>query len=616
MRWLIKRERSNDDAVGDSQGGDDCASPRESSPCACTEKIGVTADEELIESFPSTHSDLDAHEGEGRRRFALFRRRGSRPCEEDGENQRIELTSSGSDQDSPNAETAVAAVKDASLLNCSDEELNNSEVDEGDKDDDQTIYIKEGGDSSGKFNWFGLLSKNDRTTSSCEENESDSESSIEQQTGAVKDSDEQLNRIDGDAVAEYEADSSVLEHDMCVSAKEDHIDLTTPRRFSWFGLVQPQQSASSCMENDSSASAMQEDKDEKKLAKSDDEGKDKEEEIDEDGCTMEEGSGVDDIACSDDECCQNADAEDKESSAEEVSTGENSPDDSVDTDDLVEGILRLQAQFDECSAQDQEEEQQSPFRDHDLQCVASIDVMTNNNTESESFVKKETPLNDEILALWRRRQRLKRKLQFDGPIPETSSSAPKSMKMLAATQLEAGGGRNEENLRSLDLEAHLIDTNSGEKMAKMEIMSAEEKAHEDLLYDMFLQDCLLMAGEEPLDGYDNRGWYSITTTREDGEADLEYMDTSTMDVATEDDGNDTSNRWLNGIENAALFIFAPDLYFIKQMNEESLQQPKYLPTSNKEDDEQDEGQERGWFGKLFTNKRKLKEDVEFSQIPS
>ena len=90
-----------------------------------------------------------------------------------------------------------------------------------------------------------------------------------------------------------------------------------------------------------------------------------------------------------------------------------------------------------------------------------------------------------------------------------------------------------------------------------------------------------------------------------------------MDVATEEDAIvNKSNRWLDGIGNAALFIFAPDLYFIQQMNESSLQEPKYLPTSNKEDGEQDAGHERGWFGKLFINRRKLKEDVDFSQIPS
>lgn len=607
MRLLINKERSND-AVGGNQGENNEASPCESS-CSCT---GVNSEKELTESPPSTHSDRD----EGRRRFAFFRRGRGEQCVKDGEKQRIELSSSESGQGSSHVDTSVAAVdvdvESESLLKCSNSNEDScNKVDEGNRDGNQSTDIKEN-KSSAKFNWFGLLSKNDQTTS-CEENERGCESSVEHQTSAVKDSDEQLNRInriDGDAATNNETESVSLQHDdICVSTKEVHTDTAKPR-FNWFGLLQPSQSASSCMEEDSCA--MQQVEDEQRLVKTDGDGKD---EADIDDCYEEEGSGDDDIACSDDECSRNADFDDKESSAE-VSTGEISPDDSMDTDDMIQAILGLQAQFDECSAQDQQEEQQHPRCDHDLQCVASIDVMKPDDTESECFVKKQTPLSDEILALWRRRQRLKRKLQIDGPIPETP--APKTMKMLATSQMEVGGGRNEENLRSLELEAHRIDTNSDEKMTKMEIMSAEEKAHEDLLYDVFLHDCLLMAGEEPLDGYDNRGWYSITTTREDGEADLEYMDTSTMHVATEKEDAivNKSNRWLDGIGNAALFIFAPDLYFIQQMSESSLREPKYLPTSNKEDGEQDAGQKRGWFGKMFTNGRKLKEDVDFSQVPS
>jgi len=606
MRWSINRERT-DATVGGSQCKNNYSSPRRSSCSSTDEKTDVSSDKELIESSPSTHSNRD----EGRRRFALFRRRRGELCVEDGENQRI---GSESDQgNSPHVETSVAAVEDASLLNCSDEDLNNNKVDEGNREDDKSTCIKEG-DSSAKFHWFGLLSKNDHTTSSsCEENERGCESFVEQQTSAVKDSDEQLNRVNSDAADINEADSGVLQHDTCVSTKEVRIDSTKPR-FSWFGLLQPPlQSAPSCMEKDSSE--ILHDKDEHRLVKGDDEGEDKEE-AGEDECDEKEGSGDDDnIVYSDDRCSRYANG--KESSAE-VLNGENSPENSMNTDDNVQGIRddedRLQTLF-EGSAQDQQEEQQHPCCEDDLQCDASSSVINNDTTESECFVKKNTPLGDEILALWRRRQRLKRKLQIDGPVPETS--APASMKMLGTSQIEVGGGRNGENLRALELEAHLIDTNSDEKMTKMDIMSAEEKAQEDLLYDIFLQDCLLMAGEEPLDGYDNLGWYSITTTREDGEADLEYMNTSTMDVATEEDAIvNKSNRWLDGIGNAALFIFAPDLYLIQQMNETSLQQPKYLPTSNKEDGEKDTGQELGWFGKLFTNGRRLKEDVDFSQVPS
>lgn len=151
------------------------------------------------------------------------------------------------------------------------------------------------------------------------------------------------------------------------------------------------------------------------------------------------------------------------------------------------------------------------------------------------------------------------------------------------------------------MEAHLIDTTSDRKMTKMAIMSAEEKVREDLLHDQFLQDCLLMAGEEPQDGWDNLGWYSTLTQRDDGGADLEYMNTSTMQVAKEGDESDNkSNRWLDGIGNAALFIFAPELYFIQQMNESSLE-TQYHPASNREDGEQDVEQKQGWFRRMLSN---------------
>ncbi|KAK1747507.1 hypothetical protein QTG54_001470 [Skeletonema marinoi] len=348
------------------------------------------------------------------------------------------------------------------------------------------------------------------------------------------------------------------------------------------------------------------------LVRKDDEGEVREEleGDDDEGDVQEEEGGDEEEVCTDDSIY----APGRESSAE-VSTDENRSDDSMDTHDIVLDISddeRLQALFDKCSSQDQQEEQQhsccdddEPRDEGDVRYDSSSHTMNNDNAESEFFVKKESPLSDEILALWQRRQRLKRKLQIDGPIRETS--APASMKMLGTSQMEVGGGRNEENMRSLELEAHLIDTHSDRKMAKMEIMTAEEKEREDLLYDLWLQDCLLMAGEEPQDGYDNLGWYSVTTQREDGEADLEYMDTSAMHVATEDDAIvDKSNRWLDGIGNAALFIFAPDLFFIQQMNESSLQ-AQYHPTSNKEDGEQDSGQKQGWFKKMFTNEGRRKD---------
>lgn len=514
-----------------------------------------------IEDEGSAHLDANNDEEllavgrhEGKRRFLLFRRRRSDLDMETGENERAELLSSESDQDSTYANTTVAAVatglsrqkEGTSLLDCSNGEISNG-VDEGSIDDDQSSDTKEIG-SLATFNWFGLFKNNG--TSSCEEEKRNFEyTSIDNLTSmVVDDDDESINGVDNDTTA----------------------DSTKPR-FNWFGLLQPSNNASSCVENVAcevhSAVIKQDEADD------------------------------DDGVCSDEGCSQYSSAE---------VSGKKPSDDSMDTNDIVLDISddeRLQALFDKCSAQrsDQQDEQHSYYED-DEQCDAISLVMNNDNTESEFFVNKETPLSDEILALWKRRQRLKRKLQIDGPIVNREI-APVSMKMLGTSQMEAGGGRNEENLRSIELESHLIDTNSNyvdRKMAKMEIMTAGEKEREDLLYDLWLHDVCEMAGEEPEYGYDNLGWYSTLTTQEDGEADLHYMNSFAMNVATEDDSSvNTSNPWLEGIGNAALFIFAPDLYFIQQMNESS--QPQYHATSNKEDGEQDTGQKQGWFKKLFTN---------------
>mmetsp|Transcript_13377 Transcript_13377/g.20114 ORF Transcript_13377/g.20114 Transcript_13377/m.20114 type:complete len:600 (-) Transcript_13377:13-1812(-) len=598
MRWSNIRDRADDAVVGGS------TVESSSQSISCREKTGVNShDEELIELPKSTHSDRD----EGRLRFSLFRRRRTNPDVENDECERIELLSSESDQGGVHnmemSVAAVAAVEGTSLLECSNDDISNR-VDESSTHDDQSTDTKEV-DSPAKFNWFGLLSKNNQTSSSCEENKRSSKSPVYHQTSAVADDD--LESVDGDTTDDDEADAGSLQCDIRDSTAEVHADSAKPR-FNWFGLLQPSQSESSCMEND--ACEIQGEH-EHGLVRKDDEGEVKEEvECDDDeGDVQEEEGGDEEEVCTD----YSIYAPGRESSAE-VSTDENRSDDSMDTNDIVLDINddeRLQALFDKCSSDQQEEQQHSccdddePRDEGDVRYDSSCHIMNNDNAESEFFVKKESPLSDEIVALWQRRQRLKRKLQIDGPIRETS--APASMKMLGTSQMEVGGGRNEENMRSLELEAHLIDTNSDRKMAKMEIMTAEEKEREDLLYDLWLQDCLLMAGEEPQDGYDNLGWYSVTTQREDGEADLEYMDTSAMHVATEDDAIvNKSNRWLDGIGNAALFIFAPDLYFIQQMNESSLQ-AQYHPTSNKEDGEQDSGQKQGWFKKLFTNEGRRKD---------
>lgn len=583
MRWSNIRDRADDAVVGDSTVESSRTSSCQS--MSCSEKTGVNYDKELIELPKSTHNDRD----EGRLRFSLFRRRRTNPDVENEECERIELLSSESGAYAE--KMSVAAFEGTSLLGCSNDDIDiSNRVDESSTNDDQSTDTKEV-DPPAKFNWFGLLSKNNQTsTSSCEENKRSSESLVYHQTSAVADDDS--DRVDGDTTD----DTGSLQCDTRDSTTEVHADSAKPR-FNWFGLLQPSQSESSCMEND--ACEIQ-GEDAHGLVRKDDEGEVKEEVEgdDDEGDVQEEEGGDEEEVCTDDSIY----APGRESSAE-VSTDENRSDDSMDTNDVVLDISddeRLQALLDQ-----QEEQQHSccdddePRDEGDVRYDSSSHTMNNDNAESEFFVKKEAPLSNEILALWQRRQRLKRKLQIDGPIRETS--APASMKMLGTSQMEVGGGRNEENLRSLELEAHLIDTNSDRKMAKMEIMTAEEKEREDLLYDLWLQDCLLMAGEEPLDGYDNLGWYSVTTQREDGEADLEYMDTSAMHVATEDDAIvDKSNRWLDGIGNAALFIFAPDLYFIQQMNESSLQ-AQYHPTSNKEDGEQDSGQKQGWFKKMFTN---------------
>jgi hypothetical protein len=541
MRWL-NRDRSPDAGGGIENDG--------------------SANNLLITSDANNEEEeaLALGRHESKRRFLLFRRRRSDLDTEIGEKERGE-----SDQDSAYANTTLAAVATGltrqkvgtSLLDGSNDEISNR-VDEGSIGGDQSTDTNEIG-----FNWFGLLKNNG--ISSREKNKRRFEyASIDNITNMVmEDGDESINAVDN-ATTEY----------------------STKPRFNWFGLLQPSHNPSSCVENVAFEfhSAVNERDEEEK------EEKDK----DDDGVCSGEGFSQYDY--------------DGESSAE-VSDKKQS-DDSMDTHDIVLDISddeRLQALFDKRSAQrsDQQDEQQRSCCEDNEQFVAISHIMNNNNTESEFFVNKETLLSDEILALWNRRQRLKRKLQIGGPIV-TRESAQASVKMLGTSQIEAGGGRNEENMRSLELESQLIDTNSNyvdRKMAKMEIMIAEEKEREDLLYDLWLQDMCEMAGEEPEYGYDKLGWYSTLTQREDGEADLEYMNSFAMNVATEDDssGVNKSNRWLEGLGNAALFIFAPDLYFIQQMNESSFQ-PQYHATSNKEEEEeQDRGQKQGWFKKLFTN---------------
>ena len=316
---------------------------------------------------------------------------------------------------------------------------------------------------------------------------------------------------------------------------KSEVHFNSTKRFNWFGVMRPKRRNSSCNENDVCLQESNIDK----------------QEVIHMNQNMVEDRGKEDGRCSEGESSDEAEAEEK--------------------------ILH-----------DGED---------DTQCVANTHTLTKDHDECEFFIKTETP-PDGTFALWQRRQRLKRKLQIDGPIVARERSHI-SMKMLGVSQMEVGGGRNEENLRSLELEADLIDNDSDRKMRKMDIMSTEEKEQEDLLFDMWLDDCLLMAGEEPYDGYDHLGWYSTLTQREDGEADLECMDSYVMDVGTENDASDKkSNPWLDGIGNAALFIFAPDLYLIQRMNDSSFQ-PQYQVTSTVEDEE-NENPPQGWFRKILT----------------
>jgi hypothetical protein len=305
---------------------------------------------------------------------------------------------------------------------------------------------------------------------------------------------------------------------------------------------------------------------------------------------------------------------DKEEHCEECSD-ESCPEadsSSMDSGEIVLEISddeRLQALFDKaCSAQQSEQEDGS----EDIGCEGdecpnySEDYDVNkedNDPESASLIN--VSRDDDIFELWKRRQRLKRKLHIEAPIlNRRDDDTSTSISMLGSVQLEAGGGRNEENLRSLELESHLIDSisnNNGtdKKLARMKVMHAEEKEREDELYEQWLLDMAIIDGQEPEYGYDNKGWYSTLTQREDGADDLEYMNSSAMNVSTEDSKrcDDESKRWLDTAGNIALLIFAPDLYFINQ----SELNTEYHVTPIKEEGE-DAGieQKDGWFKNLFT----------------
>ena len=502
-------------------------------------KIASDAKDEHELSCASTTPMLVKGEDEGQRQFLLFRRR-RRRTDYDA-NQEIDQSGllSKSEQENADANTTVAASMSiaAGRLACQKEgeSLLSGSLDVQSVESTNKIS----GDTPTKFNWLGLR-RNNQTISPRQEYEKSCEyASINEQIMIIAD-ETQSSVDDNDSEIATEVDES--------SNSGEQLDKTS---FEIHLLLETDQ-----MSTDNDA--------------------------DNDGENCEE------------ESCPEADRIPSSSC------------DSMDSGDIVLEISddeRLQALFDQkFSAQQREQEDES----ENLECddYEGYDVnKVDKDPESASLIN--VSRDDDIFQLWKRRQRLKRKLHIEAPIlNKRDDSASASINMLGSVQLEAGGGRNEENLRSLELESHLIDSSSNnngadKQLARMKVMHAKEKEREDLLYEQWLLDMAIIDGQEPEYGYDNRGWYSTLTQREDGADDLEYMNSSAMNVSTEDSKrcDDESNRWLDTAENIALLIFAPDLYFIKQ----SELNTEYHVTPIKEEGE-DAGieQKDGWFKNLFT----------------
>ena len=565
MRWWNNIKRS----VGEGENGE---SPQTNN---LHKKITSDAKDEQYElSGTSTTAMPVKGEDEGQRQFSLFRRR-RRRTDYDA-NQDIDqsgLLSKSEQDNNADANTTVAAVVStaAGRLACQKEGESLLSGSHGALDRDIDVQsvgsnnIKGSGYTPTKFYWFGLR-RNNQTISPRQEYEKSCEyASINEQIMII--ADETKSSIDDNNYSDtIEADES----------SGEQLDKTDggARCINWFAFLKPTRNEDSTeihglLETDQMSINNDADKDVEICEECSDESCPEAERIPSYGSSMDSGDIV--LEISDDE--------------------------------------RLQALFDKaCSAQQSEQEDGS----EDIGCEGdecpnySEDYDVNkedNDPESASLINASR--DDDIFELWKRRQRLKRKLHIEAPIlNRRDDDTSTSISMLGSVQLEAGGGRNEENLRSLELESHLIDSisnNNGtdKKLARMKVMHAEEKEREDELYEQWLLDMAIIDGQEPEYGYDNKGWYSTLTQREDGADDLEYMNSSAMNVSTEDSKrcDDESKRWLDTAGNIALLIFAPDLYFINQ----SELNTEYHVTPIKEEGE-DAGieQKDGWFKNLFT----------------
>ena len=556
MRWWNNNRRSVDE-------GGNGESPQTNN----LHKITSDAKEEHELSCASTTAMLVKGEDEGQRQFSLFRRRRRRTdydVNQDIIDQSGLLSKSEQDNNTDANTTTVAASMStaAGRLACQKEGgslLSGSPGALHREIDVQSVEStnKSSGDIPTKFNWFGLR-RNNQTISPRQEYEKSCEyASINEQNKVIAD-ETQSSVDDNYSEIATEVDES----------SGEQLDKTDGARCinNWFAFLKPTRNEDSIEIH--------------RLLETDQMSTDND--ANDDGENFEE------------ESCPEADRIPSSSC------------DSMDSGDIVLEISddeRLQALFDQkFSAQQSEQEDES----ENLECedYEGYDVnKVDKDPESASLIN--VSRDDDIFQLWKRRQRLKRKLHIEAPIlNRRDDAASASINMLGSVQLEAGGGRNEENLRSLELESHLIDSSSNnngadKQLARMKVMHAKEKEREDLLYEQWLLDMAIIDGQEPEYGYDNRGWYSTLTQREDGADDLEYINSSAMNVSTEDSKrcDDESNRWLDTAGNIALLIFAPDLYFIKQ----SELNTEYHVTPIKEEGE-DAGieQKDGWFKNLFT----------------
>jgi hypothetical protein len=526
---------NNKRSVGDGENGE---SPQTNN----LHKIASDAEDEQYElSGTSTTAMLVKGGDEGQRQFSIFRRRRRRRTDYDA-NQEIDQSGllSKSEQENADANTTVAA----------------------------SMNIAAGRLACQKFNWFGLRRNNQDTISPRQEYEKSCEyASINEQIMII--ADETQSSVDDNN------DSDSIEADESIGEQLDKTDDGGARCINnWFAFLKPTRDQDSIeihglLETDQMSTDNDADKDVENCEECSDESCPEAERLPSYGSSYDSGDIV--LEISDDE--------------------------------------RLQALFDKtCSAQQSEHEDRSEdigCEDRECQNYSEdYDVnKVDNDPESASLIN--VSRDDDIFELWKRRRRLKRKLHIEAPIlNRRDDDINTSINMLGSVQLEAGGGRNEENLRSLELESHLIDSSSNnngtdKKLARMKVMHAEEKDREDELYAQWLLDMAIMDGHDPEYGWDNKGWYSTLTQMEDGADDLEYMNSSAMNVSTEDSKrcDDESNRWLDTAGDIALLIFAPDLYFINQ----SELNTEYHVTPMKEEGE-DAGieQKDGWFKNLFT----------------